>query len=219
MCQYFVFHKGDVAKALDIAITVIVISCPCALGSATPLAVAVGFGKALKEGVIFNNTSAFEKVNKIYAIAFDKTGTITTGELTVQQFLGDHTNSKYLYHLEKLSEHPIAKSIVNFFPTESAEITFQQFKEEAGLGLHGVYNNSTYQVMSYQIAVKKGFQNLLSHQVETLTVINPILILLVIDQTITNVLVLTDSIRVDASVAIAKFAKKHIATHMISGDN
>ena len=219
LCQYFVFHKGDVAKALDIAITVIVISCPCALGLATPLAVAVGFGKALKEGVIFNNTSAFEKINKIDAIAFDKTGTITTGELTVQQFLGDHTNSKYLYHLEKLSAHPIAKSIVNFFPTESAEITFQQFKEEAGLGLHGVYNNSTYQVMSYQIAVKKGFQNLLSHQVETLTVINPILIALVIDQTITNVLVLTDSIRVDASVAIAKFAKKHIATHMISGDN
>jgi len=128
LCQYFIFHKGDVAKGIDIAITVIVISCPCALGLATPLAVAVGFGKALKEGVVFNNTSAFEKINKINAVAFDKTGTITTGELTVQQFLGDHANSKYIYHLEKLSAHPIAKSIVNFFPNEQSEIKFQQFK-------------------------------------------------------------------------------------------
>ncbi|WFG99269.1 hypothetical protein M1770_02870 [Spiroplasma citri] len=52
LCQYFVFHPYDIAKAIDIAITVIVISCPCVLGLATPLAVAVGFGKALKEGVI-----------------------------------------------------------------------------------------------------------------------------------------------------------------------
>ncbi|KAF0851395.1 MAG: cation-translocating P-type ATPase [Spiroplasma poulsonii] len=219
LCQYFIFHKGDVAKGIDIAITVIVISCPCALGLATPLAVAVGFGKALKEGVVFNNTSAFEKINKINAVAFDKTGTITTGELTVQQFLGDHANSKYIYHLEKLSAHPIAKSIVNFFPNEQSEIKFQQFKEEAGRGLSGVYNNSTYQIMSYQTAVKKDFQNLLAHQVASLTVINPILIAFVINETITNVLVLTDIIRSDASITIAKFAKKHIATHMISGDN
>ncbi|WHQ36665.1 cation-translocating P-type ATPase [Spiroplasma sp. SV19] len=218
LCQYFIFHKGDVAKGLDIAITVIVISCPCALGLATPLAVAVGFGKALKEGVIFNNTNAFEKINKIDAIAFDKTGTITTGELTVHQFLGDQVNSKYIYHLEKLSAHPIAKSIVNFFRSEQGEIIFQQFKEEAGLGLYGVYNNNVYQAMSYHTAVKKDFQNLLAPQVAALSAPNPILIALVINQTITNVLVLTDTVRPDAASTIGKFTKKHITTHMISGD-
>jgi len=64
--------------------------------------------------------------------------------------------------------------------------------------------------MSYQTAVKKDFQNLLAHQVASLTVINPILIAFVINETITNVLVLTDIIRSDASITIAKFAKKNI---------
>ncbi len=76
-----------------------------------------------------------------------------------------------------------------------------------------------YQLLSYQTAVAKGFQNQMELAVQKMTVINPILIALVINKTITNVIILTDTIRFDAQLAITKFTKKHIATHMISGDN
>ncbi|GAA6237941.1 MAG: hypothetical protein SPLM_00660 [Spiroplasma phoeniceum] len=159
LCQYFIFHPYDITKAIDIAITVIVISCPCALGLATPLAVAVGFGKALKEGVIFNNTDAFEKITKIDVIAFDKTGTITNGQLTVHDLLGAKENIKYIYNLEKLSAHPIAKSIQHYFVNCQDEISFEQFQKQRGLGVSGVYQHQMYQLLSYQTAVAKGFQN------------------------------------------------------------
>lgn len=219
LCQYFVFHPYDIAKAIDIAITVIVISCPCALGLATPLAVAVGFGKALKEGVIFNTTDAFEKITKIDAIAFDKTGTITNGQLTVHDLLGDEENIKYIYNLEKLSAHPIARSIHHYFANCQDEIIFEKFQEQPGLGVSGIYQHQMYQLLSYQTAVAKGFQNEMELAVQKITVVNPILIALVINKTITNVIILTDTIRFDAELAIAKFTKKHIVTHMISGDN
>ncbi|AXF95375.1 HAD-IC family P-type ATPase [Spiroplasma phoeniceum] len=217
LCQYFIFHPYDITKAIDIAITVI--SCSCPLGLATPLAVAVGFGKSLKEGVIFNNTDAFEKITKIDAIAFDKTGTITNGQLTVHYLLGAKENIKYIYNLEKLSAHPIEKSIQHYFVNCQDEISFEQFQEQPGLGVSGVYQHQMYQLLSYQTAVAKGFQNQMKLAVQKITVINPILIALVINKTITNVIILTDTIRFYEQLAITKFTKKNIATHMISGNN
>ena len=97
--------------AINIAIAVIIIACPCTLGIATLLATAIGTSKTVKEDIIFNNAQVFEKITKINAIDFDKTRTITTGELTVNKILGDVKNYPYIYNLELLSNHQIAKSI------------------------------------------------------------------------------------------------------------
>ncbi|WFG96980.1 HAD family hydrolase [Spiroplasma citri] len=82
---------------------------------ATLLAGCIWVWKSFKRRGYFNTTDSFEKITKIDAIAFDKTGTITNGQLTVHDLLGDKENIKYIYNLEKLSAHPIARSIHHYF--------------------------------------------------------------------------------------------------------
>ncbi|AGM26143.1 copper transporter ATPase [Spiroplasma syrphidicola EA-1] len=220
LAQYFYFNPANLPKGINIAITVIVISCPCALGLATPLAVAVGFGKAIKEGIIFNNTSAFEKINKIDAIAFDKTGTITTGVLTVEKIIGSVENYRFIYQLEKLSAHPIAKSIIAFFGEKSfPDLKFTNFTEQPGKGLTGEYQNKEYQLLEYSHAVEMQYPNIVKNEVALLKHPNATLVALTINKTITNIIILTDQIRSDAQVTISKFKKQGIELHMISGDN
>ncbi|WP_368486695.1 heavy metal translocating P-type ATPase [Spiroplasma sp. DGKH1] len=218
--QYFHFYPNDLSHAINIAIAVIVIACPCALGIATPLAVAIGTNKAVKEGVLFNNAEVFEKITKLDAIAFDKTGTITTGELTIKRILGPVDNYPYIYNLEKLSSHPIAKSIIRYFSTPLPEIKFSNVSETAGLGISGQYDNQEYLLTSYKKALTTYYIDpSLKAEVERLATDSPILIVLVVNNTISNVLFLADTIREDAKQTIANFKKHGIGVYMISGDN
>ena len=98
------------------AVAVLVISCPCAMGLATPTAVMVGLGRAAKSGILIKGGSTLESFAQVKHIFFDKTGTLTTGNFKIQKINCDKENLKevkeVLYHLEQHSSHPIAKSIV-----------------------------------------------------------------------------------------------------------
>lgn len=131
--------------ALARAISVLVISCPCALGLATPVAIMVGNGVGAKNGILFKTAIALENAGKIQIAVLDKTGTITKGEPTVTDLYacGDSSKEELLraaYSLEVFSEHPLAKAVVQRAKEErSTLLSVTDFKALPGNGLEAVY--------------------------------------------------------------------------------
>ena len=131
----------DPGFALERAIAVLVISCPCALGLATPVAIMVGNGVGARNGILFKTSEALEMTGKVSQIALDKTGTITKGKPEVTDMVAAGDAEALLtaaYSLEKMSEHPIAKAIVQYAEeqgTECLEVT--DFRVAPGNGLSG----------------------------------------------------------------------------------
>ena len=133
----------SVGFALARGISVLVISCPCALGLATPVAIMVGNGMGAKNGILFKTAVSLEETGKVEIVALDKTGTITSGEPKVTDVLAaDGTSEEELlklaYSLESRSEHPLAKAIVAYGAEKQAEqIPVSEFKALPGNGLEG----------------------------------------------------------------------------------
>ncbi len=113
--NWFYFTK-DLSRALGVAISVLVIACPCALGLATPTALMVGSGMGAKRGILIRKGEAIQTMKEIKTVVFDKTGTITKGKPEVREIYAKGKNKNYVLELaaslEKLSEHPIARAIV-----------------------------------------------------------------------------------------------------------
>lgn len=157
LLSYFVL---DIASktALMNSIAVLVISCPCAMGLATPTAVMVGIGRAAKKGILIKGGSTLEEFAKIKNIVFDKTGTLTTGEFKIgaMTILGNANEAEVkevLFQLEQHSSHPIAKSLVTELKNTITDRKFIDIKEEKGLGISAKDDqNNTYQVGSYKLA-------------------------------------------------------------------
>lgn len=111
---------AEIGFALSRAISVLVISCPCALGLATPVAIMVASGKGAKNGILFKTAASLETAGRTQTVALDKTGTITKGEPEVTDIFGDGALLQLAYSLEVKSEHPIAKAIVKRAERENA---------------------------------------------------------------------------------------------------
>ena len=134
----------DAGFALERAISVLVISCPCALGLATPVAIMVGNGVGARNGILFKTSESLEMTGKVSQIALDKTGTITKGQPEVTDvYESDGLDAliSCAYSLEKMSEHPLAKAVVGFAEKRGAEaFEVTGFKAAAGNGLTGEIN-------------------------------------------------------------------------------
>ncbi|MBQ7117298.1 MAG: heavy metal translocating P-type ATPase [Clostridia bacterium] len=132
----------DVGYALARGISVLVISCPCALGLATPVAIMVGNGVGAKNGILFKTGQSLEKAGKIQIVALDKTGTVTQGEPEVTDIIPEGMSEKELlsvaYSLEKKSEHPLAKAIKKKCEAEGIYFTSaDSFRAVSGKGVEG----------------------------------------------------------------------------------
>lgn len=133
-----------VGFALARAISVLVISCPCALGLATPVAIMVGNGVGAKNGILFKTAEALEQTGKVTIVAFDKTGTITKGEPTVTDwYVTENTTQEELmraaYALEQKSEHPLAKAVLAWGDKQNISVeAVEEFQAVAGNGLTGM---------------------------------------------------------------------------------
>ena len=137
------------------SIAVLVISCPCAMGLATPAAIAVGLGRAAKNGILYTDTKSMELFSSITQMVFDKTGTLTNGKFIISgyQSMGsdDETFKKIVFSLEKFSNHPIAKSITQQWNYKSAT-PFKKVEEVKGLGMKGEdKEGNTYWIGSAKI--------------------------------------------------------------------
>jgi len=150
--------SGEFTSALMRSIAVLVIACPCAMGLATPAAIAVGLGRGAKAGILFRNATSLELFKDIKQVVFDKTGTLTTGEFRLSGFwfhdLTEEEFKQLAYSLERYSNHPIAKCITREWKTKD-EIRWNKIEEVKGLGMKAFdKDENEYWAGSYKVAEK-----------------------------------------------------------------
>ncbi len=156
---YFAFGISF-EKSIMQSIAVLVISCPCAMGLATPTAVMAGIGRAAKKGILIKGGSTLEQFAGAKNIVFDKTGTLTTGKFIIKKtklyaLVEEQEIKNILFSMEQNSSHPIAKSITNYLKTVAQPIELNNLKEIKGYGLEAKDNQgNTYQLGSYRFAEK-----------------------------------------------------------------
>jgi Cu+-exporting ATPase len=208
----FALGTNPLQEALMRSIAVLVISCPCAMGLATPTAVMVGIGRAAKKGILIKGGSTLEEFAKIKNIVFDKTGTLTTGDFTIKNInLTDGINEievkEVLYTLEQHSSHPIAKSIVTALKGLTVNKKYLNISEDKGVGITAAdEQNNTYKIGSYKIAAHLTLND--THSIYVLKN----------DQLIATV-DLEDTMKTNVTETIADFQKQGIQSIMVSGDN
>lgn len=208
LLAYFVFGVSFQQAMLN-SIAVLVISCPCAMGLATPTAVMVGLGRAAKSGILIKSGTILEKLANIKQIVFDKTGTLTQGNFSIAHYHSDLKEATFkavIVGLEKHSTHPIAKAIVNAWGSTTIPFIFSDVQEEKGVGIIGTTpQGDTYRVGSYRIAQHLSTDS--SHQVYVLK--NDVLV---------GWLDLEDSLRPDAKGAVAQLQANQLKPVLLSGD-
>jgi Cu+-exporting ATPase len=211
----FVIDGGhQVSHAFAPAIAVLVISCPCALGLATPTSISVGSGIAFKEGILYKGGEFFEIANKITAIAFDKTGTLTTGEPVLSDFIGDQNTLIYAASLEKHSNHPIASAITDAYDGQLFEV--KDFSVLLGKGISGTMDGRFVIVGSPNLIQELGYTtpfDPLTFQSQGKTVFYT-----AIDGIVVNMIAVTDPIKDTAKGVIRELKRRNITPYMITGD-
>lgn len=203
------------AFALEKAIAVLVISCPCALGLATPTAIMVGTGRGAKAGVLFKSAQALEAVGRADVIALDKTGTITVGKPVVTDILGDEDEVLRLAAaLETQSEHPLGRAIIERagnldLPAVSG------FKQIVGRGITGVINGELCAVGNAAAAIDNPFAagaEQWKEQAKTA------LFVVKGGKTI-GAIAVADKVKADAKAAVERLEKAKVSVVMLTGDN
>lgn len=195
--------------ALMRSIAVLVIACPCAMGLATPAAIAVGLGRAARTGILFRNATSLENFKNIKQIVFDKTGTLTTGNFKLAKFenkiMSEEEWKTIVYSLEKYSNHPIAQCVAASFKTKE-EIKWKNIEEVKGLGMKGEdKDGNIFWAGSYKIANTQTIDSL--HNVYILK-----------NNELIGWIDVEDELRTEAQEVIAYLKSKGLKTILLSGD-
>ena len=212
--------------ALARAISVLVISCPCALGLATPVAIMVGNGMGAKNGILFKTAVSLEKMGKTQIVALDKTGTITQGKSKVTDIIPVNGRSEkellsIAYALEKKSEHPLARAINQKAEQDGLKANeVEQFKSLPGNGLTATYNGTVLSGGSYKFISKqfhvpsqiKEMSDQLSNEGKT-----PLFF--ACDKQLCGIIAVADIIKEDSPQAIKEMQNMGIYAVMLTGDN
>ena len=212
---------SDVGFSLSRAISVLVISCPCALGLATPVAIMVGSGKGAKNGILFKTATSLEITGKTQIIALDKTGTITKGEPEVTDVIGAENLLAIAHSLESKSEHPIAKAIVRKAKDENitAEET-SDFEVFAGSGLCARLNGTLIRGGNADfIRQYAQIPSELEERASALAASGKIVTYFAKDTEFLGIIAVSDMIKPDSKQAIAELKNMGIRTVMLTGDN
>lgn len=211
--------------ALARGISVLVISCPCALGLATPVAVMVGNGKGAKSGILFKTAASLEETGRIQIVALDKTGTITKGEPKVTDIIPVKAEKSkllsYAYSLEKKSEHPLAKAICDY--AQDAEVdSFEtdEFKALAGNGLAANAGDKkiiggSLKFISSQISV----DDTIREKASSLSKEGKTPLFFACDDELLGIIAVADVIKEESPKAIKELQNMGIRVVMLTGDN
>ncbi len=214
----------DFQIALNFAITVIVIACPCALGLATPVAIMVGTGKGAENGLLIKNAEILEKAHHIKTVVLDKTGTITEGKPRVTDFEGFESDSDLLsviYSLENMSEHPLALSMIEYAKENNANLLeVKEFKTTDGRGIEGIVNNSKYFIGNYKsVEELKLNTKELEDKVNNLSYQGKTPLLIIKDNKVVGLIAVKDEVKESSKQAISELRNKGIKVIMLTGDN
>ena len=222
--------NGDVGGALSHGISVLVISCPCALGLATPVAIMVGSGVGARLGVLFKSAEALELTGRARTVALDKTGTITCGKPQVVSVICDKSSTEkellsVAFAIEKQSEHPLAKAVADYAESYSADISVSDFKALAGSGVYGRVQNSEFKVQSEVYGGSYKFISTIcdlsayKDDYDRLTAEGKTPLFFTRDGAPLGLIAVADTVREDSAEAIADMKAMGLRVVMLTGDN
>ncbi len=219
---YFLIDPSNMPKALEVAIAVLVISCPCALGLATPTSIMVGTGKGAENGILFKGGEYLETTHRLDVVLLDKTGTVTHGKPKVTDYFFEDENAlSYAASAESKSEHPLADAIVEYAKQKNIELkNTQSFEAIPGHGLKSDIDNKeilvgTRKLMNEnQIDISLYEEKMTSMEKEGKTVM-----LIAIDKKLAALIAVADTIKQTSKEAIEKLKALGIEVYMITGDN
>jgi len=223
----WMFLGYGLSFALSAAISVLVISCPCALGLATPTAIMVGTGKGAEKGILFKNGPALEILGKSNTIVFDKTGTLTIGSPSITDIIlydSDVDPDELLMltaSLEKKSEHPLSEAIVN----EAADRHLSlyeviHFESLSGLGIQGQITNKEMLIGNIKLMEQNGVS--VEHIMEDylrLSDLGKTPLLISWDRSIKGIIGVADTIKANSNLAVSQLKAMGIQVYMLTGDN
>jgi Cu+-exporting ATPase len=210
--------------AFTAAVAVLIIACPCALGLATPTALLVGTGRGAQLGVLIRGPQILESTKRVNVIALDKTGTITTGKMSVHEIklTGDVNLNEFLIvagSLENSSEHPIAKAISNYAKDRVELVTPIDFVSTQGRGVQGMINdkaaiigNPDWLATEWSLAFDSNWVSTRQDQGHTVVAV-------AWDGEVRGIISVSDTIAADSKSAITRFKELGLTPVLISGDN
>ena len=215
----------NLATAINIFVTILVVACPCSLGLATPLAIVVSSGKASKNGILVKTSEALENVHKIKTICFDKTGTLTKGELTISKIY-NYSNLKekeiieIVASIENKSEHPIARAIVEKAREENIELEqISEFQAIAGYGVSAVIKETRYLIGNKKLMQENNIKIQKEDDETDLVTEGNSILYVAQDQKIIALIGVKDLIKEESKEIIEKLKKRKIEVIMLTGDN
>jgi heavy metal translocating P-type ATPase len=222
---YWLFAGDSVGTAVQIAVSVLIIACPCALGLATPTAVMVGSGRGAELGILYKQAEVFERAQEIDTVLFDKTGTLTTGVMTAKFVRTDEDKAKFLRlvgSLEVASGHPIGMAIGLAADDEKVELTGAEGLETvAGLGVTGVIDGHAVVAGTPQFIAEQGLDGAerWKSDLGEGEAAGHTTFLAGWDGEVRGVLAVSDTVRPEAREAVARLKMIGIDAEMITGDN
>lgn len=219
-CVVWLIINGNIENAIFHAVQVLVISCPCALGLATPVAVTASIGASAKSGILIKKAEVFELLSNIDSIIFDKTGTLTEGRPSVDKIylFNNYKMEDFLIiakTMESMSTHPIAKAIYDYidFPVKKIE----DYKNIPGKGITGLIDSKIAICGSELFLNEKGIDTSIKHTIED--ELDSTLTFFSYDNKLIGIITIKDKIKESSKETIRLLKEKNIYLSLLSGDN
>ena len=216
----------DITLAINIFVSILVVACPCSLGLATPLAIVIASGNASRKGILVKTSEALENFHKAKTICFDKTGTLTKGTLSISKIynysnLEEKELLKNIASIEKKSEHPIARAIVNKADEEKIELEdLKEFKAIAGFGVEAtMQNDDKYLIGNRKLMTENGV--IIPNEQDEIELVNEgnSILFVSINNKLVALIGVKDILKDNIENVIKELKDKNINVVMLTGDN
>lgn len=216
--------QKDVAFALKIFTAVLVIACPCALGLATPTAIMVGTGLGASKGILIRSGEALEITHKTDTVVLDKTGTVTEGKPVVAEIAAFGIEEKELLKIaasaESVSEHPLAKAIVEAKEDEAELYKIKEFNSLTGQGINATFEDGRKVVVGNRKLIENaGIAEDLAAVAERMSEKGQTAVFVVADGAVKGIIGISDKVKETSREAIEKLKSENIKVYLMTGDN
>ncbi|MCX7986586.1 MAG: heavy metal translocating P-type ATPase [Bacteroidales bacterium] len=211
--------------AFNAFFAVLVISCPCALGLATPTAIAMAMGQLAQKGILIKNAETIEKITDINTLAVDKTGTLTVGKPRVDEVFMRHPISKQTWHairaIERRSEHPLAKSIIEYLPETDENLSVEDYHYSPGMGVTAVVDGQKF-LIGNELLIRSAairVDDVYSDKAKNYEQNGRTVVWVSNDLEVIALIVVADPLKKNAAETIRKLKEMKVEVHLLSGDN
>ena len=225
---WFIISK-NVATAINIFVSILVVACPCSLGLATPLAIVIASGNASKKGILLKNSETLENAHKVKTICFDKTGTLTKGELNISKIynysnIEEKEILKKVASIENKSEHPIARAIVKKAQEEKIDLEdIKEFKAIPGFGVEGItLNGDKYLIGNKKLMIENNIKmntNINNNDEHILVNQGNSILFVALNDNLIALIGVKDILKENVINVMQKLKNKNINIVMLTGDN